>query len=173
MSQTSVFALQFVWFVIAWAVVAAFFVAPWVSRLHPDDALSVWLIPQLFRVLGVGLLVSNLAPEMPQSFAVPTALGDSLTAVLALTSVVALRRRWPGGRLLAWACSIVGVVDLAIALPHAARIEAARFLAAQWYVPALAVPLMIVSHLMTLRALLRNPLSAWQRDAQPASGADR
>jgi hypothetical protein len=57
------------------------------------------------------------------------------------------------------------VVDLAIALPHAARIEAARFLAAQWYVPALGVPLMIVSHLMAFRALLRNHLSAWGGDA--------
>lgn len=156
MSPVTVFVLQFAWFVVAWAAVAAFFVAPWVSRLHPDDALSVWLAPQLFRVLGVGLLVPNLAPEMPRSFAAPTALGDSLTAVLALAAVVALRRRWHGGRALAWACSIVGGVDLAIALPHAARVEAARFLAAQWYVPALGVPLMIVSHLMAIRALLRN-----------------
>jgi hypothetical protein len=129
-------------------------VQPELRALPSDDALAMWIAPQLFRVLGVGLLVPNLSPGMPVEFAAPTAIGDSITAVLALASVVALRRRAPRARTIAWVCTVVGLADLAIALPHAASIGAARYLHTQWYVPALGVPLMIVCHVMALRNLL-------------------
>ena len=103
------------------------------------------------------MLAPNLAPGMPRSFALATAVGDSLTAVLALVSVVALCRRWRRAMHLAWACNVVGILDLAMAMPHAALVGAARFLTAQWYVPALVVPLMIVSHAMAVRFLLEQP----------------
>ena len=154
MNPALLFVLQFLWFLTAWAVLAAVFLAPRLRNYAADDALAMCISPQLFRILGVGLLVPNLAPGMPRSFAVPTALGDSLTALLALISVVGLHRRWPPARKVAWACNLVGVVDLAIALPHAAMIGAAQFLAAQWYVPALGLPLMIVSHVMAFRILM-------------------
>lgn len=155
MDAVAIFVLQFLWFLTAWTVIAVLLVMPATSQLHPDDALAVWLAPQIFRVLGLGLLVPQLAPGMPRTFAEPTAFGDSLTALVALVAVVALRRRWQRSRELAWACNVIGSVDLAIALPHAASIRAAEFLAAQWYVPALGVPLMIVSHAMVFHALLR------------------
>lgn len=155
MDAVAVFVLQFFWFLAVWTVIVIVLVSPAISRLHPDDALSVWIAPQMFRVLGLGLLVPNLAPGLPQSFAVPTALGDSLTALLALAAVVALRRRRQPARRLAWACNVVGIVDLAIALPHAAVIRAADQLTAQWYVPSLVVPLMIVCHGMAFRTLFR------------------
>ena len=155
MNPSQFFVFQFLWFLTAWAVLAVLFVAPKLRSYATDDALAICVAPQLFRVLGVGLLVPNLAPGMPGSFALPTALGDSATALLALISVVALRNRWQGARKVAWACNLVGAVDLVIALPHAAIIGAAQFLAAQWYVPALGVPLMIISHVMSFRILLR------------------
>jgi hypothetical protein len=148
------FVFQFVWFLAAWSVIAALFAAPVLRRYAVEDALAICLIPQLFRVLGIGLLVPNLAPGMPHEFALPTAIGDSTTAILAMLAVIALRQRWSFGRNAAWACTIVGVADLAIALPHAAAIGAAQYLTAQWYVPALGVPFMIVSHAMALRILL-------------------
>jgi hypothetical protein len=154
MNPAPFFVIQFLWFLTAWAVLAALFVAPKLRSCPADDALAIWLAPQLFRVLGIGLLVPNLAPGMPRSFAIPTAVGDSLTALLAMISVIALRGRWRHARRVAWACNIVGIADLALALPHAAMIAAAEFLTAQWYVPALGVPLMIVSHVMAVRALL-------------------
>ena len=160
MSPVLLFVVQFLWFLIAWAVLAALFVAPKLRSYPASDALAMCISPQLFRILGVGLLVPNLAPDMPRSFAVPTAAGDSLTALLALISVIGLRRRWQPARNVAWACNLVGVADLTIALPHAAMIGAARFLAAQWYVPALGLPLMIVSHALAFRILLDR--QAWR-----------
>lgn len=156
MSPLSIFAAQFVWFLLSWSVLAALFVLPRLRTLPDDDALAIAIVPQMFRVLGLGLLVPQLSPGMLYSFAVPTAVGDSLTAVLALASVVTLRRRHPIGRKLAWACTIVGIVDLAVALPHAAAIGAAQFLAAQWFVPTVIVPLMIVSHVVAFLMLQRS-----------------
>jgi hypothetical protein len=156
MNPLPIFALQFLWFLVVWATIAVVVVEPRLRDVHENDALAIWILPQLFRVLGLGLLVPNLSPGLPLSFAVPTAIGDSLTSVLALAAVVALVRRRPRARLLAWACTIVGSLDLALALPHAAAIGAAQYLTGQWYVPVLGVPLMITSHAMTFRALRRH-----------------
>ena len=153
MDPSPFFAAQFLWFLCAWSVVAIVFVAPKLRQLPANDALAIAIAPQLFRVLGVGLLVPALAPGMPRSFALPTALGDSATAVLALLAVIALRERWPIARAAAWACNLVGAADLLAALPHAAAVRASTYLAAQWYVPVLVVPLMIVSHAMSFRLL--------------------
>ena len=154
MNPVLVFAAQFVWFLVVWGAVAVLFVNPRLAGSTRDRVLSVWIAPQLFRVLGLGLLVPNLSPNMPISFAVPTAAGDAATAILALLSLVALQQRWAQARGAAWACTVVGSADLAIALVQAARIGAAQFLAAQWFVPAVMVPLLVVSHVMAFRTLL-------------------
>ena len=109
----------------------------------------------MFRVLGVGLLVPNLAPGMPASFAVPTAVADSLTAALAAAAFVSLRRGWSAGRGLAWACTLVGTLDLLIAFPHAASVGAISHLATQWYVPVFAGPPLVVCHVAALVLLVR------------------
>jgi hypothetical protein len=156
MNVIHVFGLQFLWFVLVWAAIANLFVVPMTKGMEKNDQIVVWLSPQLFRVLGLGLLVENLAPSLPLSFALPTAIGDCLTALLALISIIALHQNWAWARRLAWVCNIVGSLDLAIALPHAAVINAVKFLTVQWYVPAVVVPLMIVSHFMTFRVLFRH-----------------
>jgi hypothetical protein len=114
----------------------------------------------MFRVLGLGLLVPNLSPGMPASFAATTAVGDAITALLALTAFVALRRRARVGFGLAWACTLVGSLDGVLAVSQALRLGVADHLAGQWYVPALGVPLMGVAHVGCIAALLRRGGSA-------------
>src|SRR6185503_5057517 len=110
----------------------------------------------MFRVLGTGLLVHNLSPGMPTGFAVSTAAGDSLTAVLAASAFIGLRRGWRAARGLAWACTIVGSLDLLIAFPHAAATGAISHMAAQWYVPVLVGPILVICHVACLILLLRD-----------------
>jgi hypothetical protein len=141
-----IFAIQFIWFSIAWTTLAVLWVAPWARRREWFDAMAIWVAPHLFRVLGAGLLVPNLAPDLPTSFALPTAVGDGVTAVLALACLVALRRRWHAAPKLVAVFLLVGTADLVVALGHAVTVRAAHHLTGQWYVPALGVPLMIVSH---------------------------
>ena len=156
MNSVYLFNFQFLWFLVVWATIANLFLVPMVERLEQNDQLSVLLTPQLFRVLGLGHLVQNLAPALPRSFALPTAIGDCLTALLALISIIALRQRWASAYSFALACNIVGSIDFGIALPHAAIVKAADFLTGQWYVPVVVVPLMIVSHGMVFRTLFRH-----------------
>ena len=140
------FVAQLLWFLLAWSALVRLVVWPWSRRLAPDARLALWVAPQMFRVLGVGLLVPNLSPGMPHDFALATAAGDSTTAVLALAAFVALRRGSRRGRSLAWACTIVGTLDLLVAFPHALHSGALAHLAAQWYVPVFAGPVMIACH---------------------------
>ena len=150
-----VFVFQLLWFLLVWASIARLVVWPWSRRLGANARVAVWIAPQMFRVLGLGLLVPMLAPGMPRDFAVATAIGDTATAVLALTAFVALHRDWPMAMTLAWSCTLVGSVDLLIAFPHALHAGALEHLAAQWYVPVLAGPLMVVSHVAGICALLQ------------------
>ena len=155
MNSVSLFVIQFVWFLVVWTTIAELFVSPFVQRFEINDKLSIWLLPQLFRVLGVGLLVQNLAPNLPYSFALPTAIGDAITSLLALISIIALQKKWTSAHSIVLVCNVIGSLDLAIALPHAAVIKAPNYLTAQWYVPAAVVPLMIVSHVLIWRTLFR------------------
>src|SRR5262245_105081 len=109
----------------------------------------------MFRVLGVGLLVPNLSPGMPTEFAASTAAGVSLTALLGALAFIGLRREWPSARALAWACTIVGSVDLLVAFPHAAATGAISHMAAQWYVPVFAGPPLVICHVACWILLVR------------------
>lgn len=154
MSAVGVFALQFIWFLVVWSAVATVLVEPRLRNADSRIALSVWVAPHLFRVLGLGLLVPELSPGMPASFAVSTAAGDGIAAVLALAALLALHLRWRRARVLVWGLTGFGLLDLTVAGVHAARVGAAAHLEAQWYVAALGVPLMIVTHVMALHTLV-------------------
>ena len=156
MEPITFFVLQFLWFMLAWSLIAYYVIWPWSLRLPLHKRLSLWIAPQAFRVLGIGLLVPNLSPGMPLQFAFPTAIADSLTAVLAVLAFVGLQRGWRSARTLAWSCTLVGMSDLLIAFPHAAHTGAVAHLATQWYVPVLAGPVMVVCHIACLTTLLRS-----------------
>jgi hypothetical protein len=153
----ALFVLQLAWFLFAWSLITTFVLWPASASLAPDARLSLWIAPEMFRVLGVGLLVPNLSPGMPAEFAIPTAAADSLTAVLAASAFAGLRRGWGAARGLAWACTLVGSLDLLIAFPHAASTGALRHLAAQWYVPVFAGPPLVICHVVCFILLVRGP----------------
>src|SRR5262245_50772729 len=108
MNPLPVFIAQFVWFLIAWSAIAVVLVQPRLQGVERARVLAFWVAPQLFRVLGLGLVVPNLAPNLPASFAVTTAVGDSVTAILAMVALVGLHRQWPSARTMVWLCNIVG-----------------------------------------------------------------
>jgi hypothetical protein len=155
MEPLVIFVLQFLWFLFAWSLISYFVLWPWSARLSPNARLSVWVAPEMFRVLGAGLLVHNLSPGMPTEFAASTAAGDSLTALLAALAFTGLRRGWRSARGLAWACSIVGSVDILVAFPHAATTGAISHMAAQWYVPVFAGPPLVICHVACFFLLIR------------------
>lgn len=155
MEPIAFFVLQFAWFAFAWSLIVRFTLWPWSASLSPDARLSAWVAPEMFRVLGVGLLVPNLSPGMPTEFAVPTAIADAVTALLAAAAFVGLRLGRPSGRTLAWAATVTGSVDILVAFPHAASTGAIAHLAAQWYVPVFAGPPLVICHVASFILLVR------------------
>jgi hypothetical protein len=151
----ALFVLQFSWFLFAWSLIVRLALWPWSAGLAPNARLAAWIAPEMFRVLGVGLLVPNLSPGMPAAFAVPTAVADSLTAVLAAAAFLGLRRGWPTARGLALACTVVGSLDILVAFPHAASTGAITHLVTQWYVPVFAGPPLVLCHVACIVLLAR------------------
>lgn len=154
MPLPAIFAVQLAWFTLAFAAVARLAVWPWSQRLSPMRSVAVWVGPQMSRVLGWGLLAPNLSPGMPAEFAIPTVIGDSATAVLALLAFVSLMRGARIGYPLAWLTTVVGIADGLHAMTTAAQLGVAEHLAAQWFVPAINMPLMGVCHAAAILALL-------------------
>jgi len=141
---------------VAWALIARTFWWPRIVALSRHDALRAVIAPQMFRIVGMSLLADNIAaPGLDPNFASTVATGDAITAVLAVAAFIALGRRPRLGVVLAWLTTLVGAADLVRNLAVGARINAAQYLGAGWFVVALAVPLMFVAHVAAARLLLR------------------
>jgi hypothetical protein len=98
MDAFQIFGLQFTLSLIAYGLIAAWYVAPALGRLPRHEALIPLLVPHAFRHLGMVFLVPGVvASTLPAGFAAPAAYGDLLAGVLALLAMIALRNRWPGG----------------------------------------------------------------------------
>ena len=154
METLAPFMTQFLWFLVVWSLLVYFVVWPWSLRLTTDMRLRFWIAPQMFRALGLGLLVPQLSPGLSDAFAIPTAAVDFFTAILALLAFVGLYRGWRLALPLTWACTTIGLGDSLIAFSIAPFIGVTDHLAAQWFVPAFVGPFMIVAHVACLAALL-------------------
>ena len=151
------FVLQVVLSFAAWGAIGAWLVAPYVLTLPKQRALFVLLIPQLFRHIGITLLVPGVvASEMPRSFAVPTAIGDTATQVLTLVALACLYRGWRHAVPLVWIVNTFGMGDLILNVERAAQTGAIDYLQSAWVVPTFVVPLMVVSHVLVFWVLLRH-----------------
>jgi hypothetical protein len=155
MDPRPIFVAQLWWFLLCWGLITYFVIWPWARRLRLRDRLSLFIAPEMFRVLGIGLLVPSLSPGMPSEFAVPTAIGDSLTALLSAAAFIALQRGSGPAKALVWAATVAGMADLVIAFPHAMQTGAIAHMAAQWFVPVVAGPIMVVAHFCCLITLIR------------------
>ena len=155
--------IQIVFFVsvafglVAWSVLAASSVWPWLRARSRADALRPLLILHSFRFVGLSFLVPGVvASDLPQAFARDAAYGDFATAVLALLALATLRRG--AGTAIAWAFSVCGIVDLVNAF-YQARVTGLypSQLGAAFYIPTLVVPMLFVTHALVLRILTRTP----------------
>ena len=156
MQASQLLVLQFLLSLAAYGAIGGWFAWPWLRDRSRRAALSVLLIPQLFRHVGVTLLVPGVVdPELPQTFARQTAIGDTSVVALAWLALVSLRAGWRFAIPLVWLFNIVGLADLVHNLVTAARLGAAEHLGSAWYAPAFIVPGMIVVHVLIFVTLAR------------------
>jgi len=111
-----------------------------------------------FRFFGlVFILPGVVGPNLPAGFATFAAYGDFATGVLAILALLAARVRslfWP----LVAAFNLVGVADLLIDYYHAIHAglpAVAGQLGSAYIIPIIYVPVLMITHMVSLSWLLR------------------
>jgi len=154
-SQLSFF-MSIVFSFIAWGIVTARYVWPALRLRQPADALRPLLILHSFRFVGLAFLVPGVvSPDLPPAFAQSAAYGDIIAAILAVLALMWLPSA--AGTVITWIFSIWGSVDLFNAFYQAnhAGITAGQ-LGATYFIPTFIVPLLLITHGLAFRILLRH-----------------
>jgi hypothetical protein len=140
---------------IAWSIVVGRYVWPRLRQLERTEALRPILVLHSFRFEGLAFLVPGVVTsDLPSAFAHGAAYGDLVAAMLALLSLATLPHR--SGIVIAWMFSLWGFADLINAFYQAnAGALAAGHLGSAWFIPTLFVPLLLVTHVLAFRILLR------------------
>jgi hypothetical protein len=161
MGAPQILAFQFTLSLLAYAALGFWFIRPWLKTKPRTTALSILIFPQTFRFIGVTLLVPGVVePGLPEAFAQPTAIGDSVTTALAWLSLLALRAGWRFAIPAVWVFNLVGLGDLILNLSRGVRLHVASQLGAAWVGPAFVVPGMLVIHLLVFVLLVQDRPSA-------------
>ena len=141
---------------IAWGIVTARYIWPRLRLLQRSEALQPLLILHSFRFIGLAFLVPGVvSPDVPSAFAHSAAYGDIIAATLALLSLVSLRRGF--GVAIAWIFNLWGSADLLNAFYQAGSAGLlSGQLGATYFIPTLVVPLLLITHGVAFRILLRH-----------------
>lgn len=143
---------------LVWGIVAARYLWPALRTRSRLDALRPLLLLHSFRFVGLAFLVPGVvSPELPAAFARPAAYGDLGAAVLALIALAGLQSR--PGIALVWVFNLWGTADLLLAYYQGrigVGVEPGQ-LGAAYFIPTVVVPLLLVTHVLVFRLLLRRP----------------
>ena len=156
MDTLAIFGLQFALSLVVYALLAKWYVAPWLAEKPLNQALIPLVFPHAFRHIGMVFLVSGVvAQPLPKGFSYPAAYGDLATGLLALLALVSLRGKWGLALPLVWLFNVVGTVDLVNAVFQGLRLQVLSGFGAAWYIPTFLVPALLVTHFMIFARLLR------------------
>lgn len=149
---------------IAWGIVTARYIWPALRNRPRGEALRPVLVLHSFRFMGLAFLIPGVvSANLPSAFARSAAYGDIIAATLALVALLSLRSWF--GLLMAWVFNLWGAADLLNAFYQAnhAGLRAGQ-LGATYFIPTFFVPLLLITHGLAFRILLRrqNELSLEQ-----------
>jgi hypothetical protein len=148
--------LSIVFGLVSYSLIAKWYVMPALARRPRNEALAPLLFLHCFRYIGMAFLIPGVTTQtLDPRFANPAAWGDLLAAVLALIAIFALRLRWTVTIPLVWIFNIVGSLDLLNALFQGLRHTEDGHLGATYFIPAVAVPALLVTHYMIFVLLLK------------------
>jgi hypothetical protein len=160
MQPTALFGLSSAMSLIAGIVLANLYVLPRLQTARRDDALTALIIPHAFRFIGLSFLVPGVAsPSLQHGFAASAAYGDLGAAVLALIAVLALRTKSSLAIPLVWLFNIWGFADIVNAVSEGVTSGVGAMpgaLGAAYFLPTVLVPLLLVTHALIFRLLLRS-----------------
>jgi len=141
----------------AWGAVAWHYIWPELRERPSPENLKPILLLHGFRFLGLALVVPGVVSrELPATFAQPVAYGDLISAILALLALAALGTQT--GTVLTWVFNTFGTADLLFAFYQGGRIslpDNPGLLGAGYFILTAYVPLLLITHGLAFRILLR------------------
>jgi hypothetical protein len=157
MEPIVLFGIQFTLSLIAYALIAVWYVMPRLSTLPRDAALVPLLWIHVFRIVGGTILAPGAVdPGVPTEFRLMIGYGDMATAVLALIALIALRARLGSAIAVVWLFVIVGTLDTVNAIIQSMRDSVFAYpLGVNWVVVTGYVPALVVSSVLIYMQLLR------------------
>lgn len=143
---------------LAWGVFAAQYIWPGIRARERAEALRPILVLHGFRYIGMAVLIPGVvSPQLSTTlFARGLAYGDVAAATLALIALAALRTKLATP--LVWIFNIFGTADLLNAFYQGDRISLANApgsLGAAYFIPVFGVPLLLITHVLVFRVLMR------------------
>lgn len=147
---------QFVFALLAYSLVARWYVLPALAGRPLDRALPPLILPHFARPVSLWLLAPGavVRPTIPATFATGTAYGDLVAAALAVFAVWMVRGRRRGAVAAAWVFNVWGLLDALRNCAVGVALRAPEHMGAMVFVPAYAVPLLLVSHALVFKVLL-------------------
>ena len=140
-----------------WGIVVRQYVWPALSERPSPENLKPILLLHAFRFLGLAFVVPGVvSPELPAAFAQPVAYGDLITAILALLVLATLGTQT--ATVLTWVFNTFGAADLLFAFYLGSRIslpDTPGLLGAGYFILTAYVPLLLITHGLAFRILLR------------------
>ena len=138
-------------------IAARLYLLPLIPRVRPQQILVPILLLHSTRHLGMMFLTRGATyPGLPPEFAYPAALGDLITAISAFAAIPFVLRNSGFAKPIVWIFNIFGTVDLLAAITTATIYSAPIAMGPAYWIPAVAVPLLLVTHYVTFVLLRRH-----------------
>ena len=161
MKPIVLFSIQFTLSLVAYALLALWYVAPRLSRLPREMALQPLVWVHAFRMVGGTILAPGaVAVGVPILFQKMIGYGDLITSFLALLALIALRRHLAGAIALVSLLLIVGMLDTINAIIQSMRYGVfAHALGVNWLIVTIYVPALLVSSVLIVVQLVKPTMS--------------
>ncbi len=159
MKPIVLFSIQFSLSLLAYALIAAWYVYPRLRLLPRNVALQPLLWVHAFRIVGGTILApGSVGPGVPTDFQKMIGYGDLVTAAVALLALVAVRMRLSASIPLVWLVIGVGTVDTVNAIIQSMRYDVfTHVLGLNWVIVTVYVPALLVSSVLIVLQLMRRP----------------
>jgi len=148
MTPFAILALQWTFSLVAFALIARWYVAPRLSRAPLEGYLVPLIWVHVFRYAPLTLLVpGQVSLKVPAGVAATIAYGDLACAIAALIAILFLKFRWQGALAVAWAFNVIGIADLLVSSGYAINAKMYQVpIGFNWYIVTFYVPALVVTH---------------------------
>src|SRR6195256_4129841 len=162
MEPIVLFGIQFTLSLVAYLLIAFWYVVPRLAGLPRELALVPLLWVHAFRIVGGTILAPGaVGPGVPMEFRTMIGYGDLITALLALVALTALRLRISSAVAFVWLLLIVGMLDTVNAIIQSMRFNVFTYaLGVNWVIVTVYVPALLVSSLLIFMQLLSRKRAA-------------